>query len=503
MEKLIRMREPQLLFGYDQALEDPRDGLTLFGPYDPSSSLGLRAGVVGTRDGINRFKAWVANIQGPLFDARVERGRPFFPGYREVFGVPWLEQPTLELEIAGAAIDKTARIEERHRRTFELVSLYTSPIVEALRERDEAVDVWFVIVTEDVYKYARPQSRVETDQSIKVPSVVSPRRGKLLRTAPSLFPEENEAARPFAFEPDFHNQLKARLLPHQAVTQIIRESTLAPSDFTDVYGRPRRDLAPMAASIAWNLAVTAYYKTGGRPWKLSGVREGVCYVGLVFKQDHQAPDARHACCAAQMFLDSGDGVVFRGSLGPWYSPQERAFHLDGFEAERLLTKAMSSYETRVGASPREVFIHGKVRFSDEEWQGFKRAVPSETALVGVQIRSDNRLRLFGDAKFPPLRGLAYCINPRMANLWTKGFVPSLQTYPGLEVPRPLLVDVCRGEADIATVLQDIMGLTKLNYNSAIFADGLPVTLRFADAIGEILTAAPDGDQPPLPFKHYI
>ena len=31
-----------------------------------------------------------------------------------------------------------------------------------------------------------------------------------------------------------------------------------------------------------------------------------------------------------------------------------------------------------------------------------------------------------------------------------------------------------------------------------------VTLRFADSVGEILTAGPtDSDQPPLPFKHYI
>jgi hypothetical protein len=36
-------------------------------------------------------------------------------------------------------------------------------------------------------------------------------------------------------------------------------------------------------------------------------------------------------------------------------------------------------------------------------------------------------------------------------------------------------------------------------------DGLPVTRRFADAIGEILTAAPESDIPetPLPFRHYI
>ena len=73
----------------------------------------------------------------------------------------------------------------------------------------------------------------------------------------------------------------------------------------------------------------------------------------------------------------------------------------------------------------------------------------------------------------------------------------------VELPLPLLVDVCKGDADIKVVLNDLMALTKLNYNACIFADGQPVTLRFADAIGEILTSGPFKDVPPLPFKLYI
>jgi hypothetical protein len=56
---------------------------------------------------------------------------------------------------------------------------------------------------------------------------------------------------------------------------------------------------------------------------------------------------------------------------------------------------------------------------------------------------------------------------------------------------------------IKVVMQDLMGLTKLNYNACIFADGLPVKLRFADAVGEILTSGPLANIPLLPFKHYI
>lgn len=62
-----------------------------------------------------------------------------------------------------------------------------------------------------------------------------------------------------------------------------------------------------------------------------------------------------------------------------------------------------------------------------------------------------------------------------------------------EVPNPLVIDISKGEADIYVVLKDILALTKLNYNTCIFGDGMPITLKFADAVGEILTAGPIKD----------
>jgi len=151
-----------------------------------------------------------------------------------------------------------------------------------------------------------------------------------------------------------------------------------------------------------------------------------------------------------------------------------------------------------------LFIHGRVSFSDEEWTGFGRAVDStKTQLVGVKIRGDSGLRMYRLGKRPIMRGSAYLQSHRKAFLWTKGYIPRLLTYPGREVPRPLTVEICRGRADLEVVLPDILALTKLNYNACMFADGMPVTIRFADAVGEILTAAPDVEKKPLPFKYYI
>jgi hypothetical protein len=69
---------------------------------------------------------------------------------------------------------------------------------------------------------------------------------------------------------------------------------------------------------------------------------------------------------------------------------------------------------------------------------------------------------------------------------------------------PLRIDLLCGDADLLIVMADVMALTKLNFNACIYGDGLPVTLRFASAVGEILTAGPTPEnQLPLPFKHYI
>lgn len=207
---------------------------------------------------------------------------------------------------------------------------------------------------------------------------------------------------------------------------------------------------------------------------------------------------------AQMFLDSGDGTVFRGAVGPWYSEERREFHLNRNAASELVKLATDTYKRySEGKAPAELFLHGKVSFSDEEWLGFRDAVDLTTNLVGIKIRDDADVRLFRLGDHPVLRGTAYIRHPRSGYLWTKGFSPRLRTYIGREVPRPLRIEIDRGEAGMGVVLADIMALTKLNYNTCLLADGLPVTLRFADAVGEILTAGPVAGEMPLPFKHYI
>lgn len=483
-------------------MEDPRDGLMLFGPLDEGKPYGIRAGVIGTNDGIRRFKNWVEEIQGPLVNEPVQVAYPFFPGVETVFHIPFNPIPTLEICVPQEELNKSVHLEDKHQRAYKTVEIYSTRIIDAIKKEESKVDIWFIIVPEEVYKYCRPKSCVEAELKIQAEWKMPVEYAQSLQSYPSLLREENIAAKYYQYDVNFHNQLKARLLEYHIPTQIIRESTIAPHNFTDSFGKPRRSLEPPSA-IAWNLSSAIFYKAGGRPWKIGSIREGVCYIGLVFKRDEKGADPRSSCCAAQMFLDSGDGVVFKGAVGPWYTPVKGDFHLDRRAARELVGVAVATYKKEKGCPPKELFLHGKVRFNDQEWSGFQEVVDSSTNLVGVSIRGDNDFKLYRKGKHPILRGLTYIRGERTAYLWTKGFIPRLQTYPGWEVPKPLLIDICRGGAPIETVLNDIMALTKLNYNACRLADGLPVTLRFANAVGEILTAGPLGTVPPLPFKYYI
>jgi hypothetical protein len=68
---------------------------------------------------------------------------------------------------------------------------------------------------------------------------------------------------------------------------------------------------------------------------------------------------------------------------------------------------------------------------------------------------------------------------------------------------PISVRVLRGDCPIETVLNDVLGLTKINFNSCLYNDRLPVTIRFANEVGDVLISAPLDGEPRLPFNFYI
>jgi hypothetical protein len=186
---------------------------------------------------------------------------------------------------------------------------------------------------------------------------------------------------------------------------------------------------------------------------------------------------------------------------------EYEYHLQPTAAKDLIAKVLETYIEKHKVAPRELFIHGQTSFNTDEWRAFEEAVPVETNVVGVRIKTTGgETKLFRDGDYPVLRGTALILDERNANLWTTGYVPQLDTYIGPETPNPLFITVLRSKQtmpEVKTVLSDIMGLTKINYNSCNFNDGLPVTVRFANMVGEVLTMGSAKGTERQPFKYYV
>lgn len=510
--KLIYLQEPELEFGFGQRMVYPRDGLFLFGPVGAAGDIpAIRYGVIGTGEGVRRFRAWSQKIASPIAiplpgprSRAVEPQHVPFPGFAAAFGAAWPVNPTAVIDdLDSQEIERALRIDNRFEAIRATVDLFVSRLVQQNNRAENPPAFWFVVIPEDVYRLGRPQSVVPKAERVAGDVSISASRARQLAREPTLFGDEDEEAEVYKYAVHFRRQLKARLLQDKIVTQIVRETTLTPAEFLKDNGMPLRPIED-PATIAWKLGTGAFYKAGGRPWQLANVRPGVCYVGLVYKQMEQASDRQHACCAAQMFLTNGDGVVFRGALGPWFHADTKQFHLDAPAAQSLIEMVVREYADTHDGPPKELFIHAQAAFTDEEWDGFNAARPPETNLVGVQI-ADSRddLKLFRPGAYPIMRGTALKVSERFAYLWTSGYVPRLDTYMGPETPNPVSVRILRGECPLETVLSDILGLTKINFNSCLHNDRLPVTIKFANAVGDVLVSAPMTGEPRLPFKFYI
>jgi len=511
--KLTFFDEPPLVFGYNQSAVDPRDGLCLFGPYENFNSYSIQVGVVGTASGIQLYKDYVQKLQSPIYSPRENSTqRPSFPGFEAIYGITWSPKPALETIIKDDALEKCLKLTSLGERTYETASLYLEKMLKVQEEEETKIDIWFVVLPREVWKRCRPQS----DDS-DMPGGLRERLKKYKEGQKTLFDELNEEYEElllkYSYYPQFHDQFKARLLQNKFLVpvQLMLEPTLR---FREKYrNRPYDD--DICAHLAWTQTATMYYKLGKLPWKLNRVRDGVCYLGLVFKRFEHFNSKGFACSAAQMFLDSGDGTVFKGNVGPWKSPNSKEFHLDEQSAYELLDKALNTYFHKMGNHPKEVFIHSRAFFNDDEWRGFQKAVKNHgesISLTGVRIKKSDKVKMYKDrfdakSEYGNLRGLAWILGDEddrtEAYLWTNGFIPRLNTSSSMEVPSPLRVNITRGETNIEQVLEDILSLTKLNYNACDYGDGLPVTLRFSDAIGSILTAVDKIDTAVLPFKYYI
>jgi hypothetical protein len=500
---LKHIHEPLLIFANDQKAIDPRDGLMLFGPYHHTKIKGIRnIGIIGPVPLRSQFIKYLKKIHGPVSNSVREIARPNFPGLETVFGISINFDNIIQLDVDEKNINTYLKYTDSNQRVYNWVGLYTDKLLSYSSTEEMAVDMWFVVIPECIFNYGRPKQRIPlSSDNIRIGLRKNERDTDESFLFEEMQDEHDYLNTAYHFEVNFHNQLKARVLPEKIVTQIIRIEKIAYEDYL-----PQEKIIEeqkFDANKAWNIGTALYYKLGGLPWILSDIRSGVCYLGLVYKKINTDPSNKNACCAAQMFLKSGDGMVFKGTNGDWWNQETHEFHLSKDAAINVINQCLNSYYQKFNKYPNEIFIHAKTFFDDIEWSGFEEATRDKSKIIGVRIRSNTAFKLYKYGKYCVPRGTMFQYGQNKSFLWSNGFIPRFKTQIGLETPNPLDIIITRGNADIEIVSRDILSLTKLNYNSCMYGVGQPVTLKFADAIGEILTSGKNIQSDVLPFKHYI
>ena len=243
--------EPALEFAHGERSPHPKDGLFLYGPHSKGKKAHeIRVGVVGTADGIGHFRTWARGIMQVVAVPPPGKGEKKdrlhlanFPGLEETFGITFDPDEVSTLSLQLADIDRATRIENLNEAVDKVARLYIDRVRKHLRNEEQSVDIWVLVLPEIVYERCRPGSK-RTGLAMTAGDFA--RRPKAKASLPLLagvIDQTNEDI--FNDVPDFHRRIKAEFLTI-APTQLVRETTLAPNAFLNKAGYSddrRRDQA--------------------------------------------------------------------------------------------------------------------------------------------------------------------------------------------------------------------------------------------------------------------
>ena len=476
--------EPLLEFGDQHSHQDPRLGLTDAGPLQAPLGDKIRLGVVGDAKTVQGSKEFfLAAADG--FASKAESHpnmNPNFPGLHN--NNPFRCGFQVDDEACGALnkaqIDRIMK-EPNHAKAVEMA---VDAIMDILQTIDDSGN------RPDVAVVALPVALIERVWNAK--------------TDAEGTTELEDAGGSDA--PNFRGLLKARAMPLNFPIQIIWE------DVIDEKAKISRKVKISSdrkiqdqAGRTWNLLTTLYYKGSGRiPWRRLP-KEGefrACYIGVSFYRDVSGQQLWTS--AAQMFDERGRGFILKGKRAQTETRGRHPYMTEA-DAYELVKGALKAYRDHHKHPPARVIILKTSRFRGEEADGILRALSeAETEyrdLVWVQESYDAKILRDGD--YPVLRGTFVELDGK-GLLYTNGSIPYYGTYPGLYVPRPLLL--CphpSSDSTVAQIAEEVFSLTKINWNSTQMNQRLPVPIRAARKVGEVLKYMAEGQVVSPDYRRYI
>lgn len=513
--KIELLQEPKIEFGDNFLCDDPKMGISVGGFYSHSNHTHrseINYAVIGTNQLIQEFNDWISKLANKieaksstssiLNTSVITEGEvqslfndddfedpesnketfsinkklnPDFPGFNKesIFKCQFQNDSSNNISIKNSFIEEIINSKEKKLKKIDpFIELYVEAYKKLLESFTVKPDICYVIIPSEAFK-------------------------KL-----SSIPFGNQYI-------NMRRKLKALIMavPESNIpVQIILEDTI----------RGTKKQMQDFSMIAWNFVIAQYYKTANCiPWALTDIDKDTCFIGVSFHKVINSKNDLLRSSIAQAFNREGKGLVFVGKQFEWDSSKTKvsAPHLRYEYARELIITVLKQYRRITNHVPKRVVIYKTTDFWDSvinkefaEIEGFKEGISEELGqitsdLVTLKESKINLYRTMG--KYPVLRGTNFIIDDFRSVLYTTGYIPYYETFPGVHLPAGLSVEIFDGETTLRNVCREILALTKLNFNNCNYFDSLPITLKFAQKVGEIIQYLPEGVVPPSKYYFYM
>lgn len=300
---------------------------------------------------------------------------------------------------------------------------------------------------------------------------------------------------------DFHDLLKAHAAPQGVRTQVLREGT--PSK------RQRLE-------ILWWLALAVYAKSNRLPWTLVSPRSKSVHVGIGYGLDLVDRSRPVVVCCSHIYQSTGLGLRFQLSeVGePAFVGRRRNPFLSQEDAYRVGSKALQSVVEASEGLPQRVAISKRTGFTKDERTGFLAALKQVPEVELLTVEVDDGVRLIraepnasDAALFPVSRGTVVPYGSHEALVWAHGDVAGVSSkYDGAHyyqgksrIPAPLRITRYAGTASLEELAADLLGLSKMDWNTFDLYGKIPVQLSSPARIAKVAKLL---DNTPLEDRDY-
>lgn len=302
---------------------------------------------------------------------------------------------------------------------------------------------------------------------------------------------------------NLHDYVKAYAVQKHISTQFIREQTLD---------------SELDCQIAWAISLAIYVKAGRTPWVLANLREDTAFAGIGYSIDHTKNGEQILVGCSHLYAADGQGLKYKLSKikdvtfdkhnNPYLSESE-AYQL-GINIKELFFSSFLDF-------PKRVVIHKRTPFKESEKKGLIKCLGSAgiTDVDLVEITYEENLKCFSldynlyiDG-YPVKRGCCFAVNDNTAYLYTHGIAPSVYSparkyMQGIKnLPAPLKIVKHYGKGDLSQIAAEILGLSKMNWNSFGLYSKLPCTIQSASAIAKVGWLLPECEGMVYDYRNFM